>query len=229
MEARGGLIEDVEGVARGDLGELRRELHPLRLAARQRGRRLSETDVVEAHVAQGSQATVDLGDLLEEVDRLLDRHLEDVGDRLALEPDLQRFPVVAATVALLAGDVDVGQEVHFDLDLPIAAAHLAAPALDVEAEAPGLVTAGSRLAGLREELADVVEDAGVRRRVRPRRAPDRRLIDRNDLVDLVQALDPVVASRPQAGAGGAGCGPAVEKLLPRGGVPGPPGPRPPRG
>ncbi len=73
--------------------------------------------------------------------RLLDRHLEHVGDGLALEADLERLAVVALAVALLAGDVDVGQEVHLDLDLAVAAADLAAPALDVEAEAAGLVAA----------------------------------------------------------------------------------------
>ena len=88
---------------------------------------------------------MDLRDVREELDRLLDRHLEHVRDRLALEPDLERLAVVAPPVALLARDVDVGQEVHLDLDLAVAAADLAAPALDVEAEAPGLVAAGPRL------------------------------------------------------------------------------------
>jgi hypothetical protein len=39
-------------------------------------------------------------------------------------------------LAGLAGDIDVGQEVHLDLDDAIALAGLAAPALDVEAEPP---------------------------------------------------------------------------------------------
>src|SRR3712207_1698673 len=68
-------------------------------------------------------------------------------------------------LALLARDVDVGQEVHLDLDLPVAAAHLAAAALDVEREAPGLVAARPRLLRLREQLADLVEQPDVRRRI----------------------------------------------------------------
>ena len=120
-------------------------------------------------------------------DRLLDGHVEHVGDRLALEADVERLLVVALAVALLARHVDVGQEVHLDLDLPVAAAHLAAPALDVEREAPGLVAARPRLLGLGEQVADDVEQAGVGRRVRARRAPDRRLVDLDDLVELVEA------------------------------------------
>src|SRR5439155_11622727 len=93
-------------------------------------------------------------------------------------------------------DVDVGQEVHLDLDLPVAAADLAAPALDVEREAPRLVTARSRLLGLGEQVADDVEQPGVRRRVRPRRAPDRRLIDLDDLVELLEPQHLVVRAWP---------------------------------
>ena len=138
VQAGGRLVEDVERVAGGDLGELGRELDPLRLAAGELRRRLAEADVVEADVVQGLQPPGDLRDRREELDRLADRHLEHVGDRLALVADLERLAVVAAAVALLAGHVDVGQEVHLDLDLAVAAADLAAPALDVEANRPGL-------------------------------------------------------------------------------------------
>ena len=81
VEAGGRLVEDVEGVAGGDLRELGGELDPLGLAAGERRRRLAEADVVEADVVEGLQAPVDLRDVREELDRLVDRHLEHVGDR----------------------------------------------------------------------------------------------------------------------------------------------------
>src|SRR4051812_13477371 len=198
VQARGRLVEDVERAARGDLRELGRELHALRLATRQRRRRLAEPDVAEPDVAQRLQPPVDLRDVLEELDGLLDGHVEHVGDRLALEADLERLAVVALAVALLARDVDVGQEVHLDLDLAVAAADLAAPALDVEREAARLVAADPRLLRLGEQVADDVEEAGVRRRVGPRRAADRRLVDLDDLVDVVEARDAVVRAGPLA-------------------------------
>ncbi len=141
---------------------------------------------------------LDRGDGVEEAEGLLDRHVEHLGDRLALVVDLQRLPVVAGAVAHLAGDVDVGQEVHLDLDGAVAGARLAAPALDVEAEAPGLVAAHLGLGRGREQLAHVVEDAGVGGRVGARGAADRRLVDVDDLVDLVHAVDPRVAARHRA-------------------------------
>ena len=127
------------------------------------------------------------GMCVEEADRLLDGHVEHVGDRPALEADLERLAVVALAVALLAGHVHVRQEVHLDLDLAVAAADLAAAALHVEGEAARLVPARPRLLRARVELADVVEQPDVGGRVRARRAPDRRLVDVDDLVDLVEA------------------------------------------
>ena len=50
---------------------------------------------------------------------------------------LQRLAIVALALADVAGDVDVGQEVHLDLDDAVALAGFAAAALDVEGEAPG--------------------------------------------------------------------------------------------
>ena len=137
---------------------------------------------------------------LEEVQRLLDRHVEHVGDRLALERHLERLAVVALALADVAGDVDVGQEVHLDLDDAVALAGLAAAALDVEAEAAGLVAARLRLGQAGEPLADRREGAGVGRGVGARRAPDRRLVDVDDLVDVLQPLDAVVRGGGLAGA-----------------------------
>src|ERR1035437_5244934 len=157
VQPGGGLVEDVERRARGYLRELRGELDALGLTAGERGCRLAEADVAEADRVERLQAPAHLGDVLEEAERLLDGHVEDVGDALALEAHLERLAVVVLAVALLARHVHVGQEVHLDLYLPVPAADLAAPALDVEAEAPGLVAARTGLLGLGEEVADDIE------------------------------------------------------------------------
>src|SRR5204862_7301844 len=68
----------------------------------------------------------------------------------------------------------------------------------VEAEAPRLVAASARLLGLGEEVADHVEQAGVGGRVGARRAPDRGLVDGDDLVELLEPVDRAVASGPPA-------------------------------
>ena len=118
------------------------ELDALRLAAGQRGRLLADMDVIEPDAVQELQRLAHPRHRLEEFQRLLDRHVEHVGDRFAAEQHVQRLAVVALALADVAGDVDVGQKVHLDLDDAVALAGLAAAAFDVEREAAGLVAAG---------------------------------------------------------------------------------------
>ncbi len=200
VQTGGRLVEDVDRAAGGALLELARELHALRLTAGQSGRGLAEPDVAETDVVQRLQVAIDRRDRLEEVHRLFDRHVQDLGDGLALVVDLQGLPVVPGAVADLARDVHVREEVHLDLDGAVARAVLAAAALDVEGEAAGLVAADLRLGGLGEQPADVVEDTGVRRRVRARGAADGRLVDVHDLVDEVVAVHARVPPRDVPGA-----------------------------
>jgi len=103
------------------------------------GRRLlADLDVAQPHLDQHQHFVADAGHRLEEFRGVLDGHVEHVGDRLALEMDLERLAIVALAVAHVAGDVDVGQEVHLDLDQPVAGARLAAPALTLKLNRPGL-------------------------------------------------------------------------------------------
>src|SRR5690606_22088681 len=100
--------------------------------------------------------------------------------------------IVALSVTDVAFHIDVRQEVHFDLDDTIALAGFAAPALDVEAEAPRRIAAGLGFGQLGEPVADRRESAGIGGRIGPRRAADRALVDIDHLVEILQALNPVV-------------------------------------
>lgn len=89
---------------------------------------------------------------------------------------------------------------HLDLDHAIALARFAAPALDVEREASRAVAARLRLGEPREPVADRRERARIRGRVGARRAPDRRLVDVDDLVELFEPLDALVRAGMDARA-----------------------------
>src|SRR5438309_675809 len=151
-------------------------------------------NVAKPDVIESLELHADVWDRAEEVQRLLDRHLEDVRNRATLVVDLERFPVVALALADLAADVDVGQELHLDLQDPVALAVLAATALHVEAEPAGTVAAEPGLGDAREQLADRGEEAHVRGRVRAWRPADRALVDLDDLVDVVDAGEAVVGA-----------------------------------
>src|SRR5205807_9968280 len=106
--------------------------------------------------------------------------------------DVESLAVVALALADIALHVDVRQEVHLDLDDAVALASLAAPALDVEREAAGPISPRLGLGQAGEPVADRREGARVCRRVGARRAADRRLVDVDDLVEMLGAFDAVM-------------------------------------
>ena len=156
---------------------------------------------------------MDRGDRLEEGARLLDGHVEHLGDRLTLVVDLQGLAVVPGPVADLTRHVDVRKEVHLDLDGAFTLAVLTASPLDVEGEPALLVAAHLGLGGLGEEGTNLVEDPGVRCRVRPRRPPNRGLVDMNDLVDLLDAGHRLVLARDRPSSVNPVCQRGVENLV----------------
>ncbi len=118
--------------------------------------------------------------------RLLNRHIQHVGDALAFVVNLQRLAVVAFALADLARHIHIRQEVHLDLDDTLALTGFAAPTLDVEGEAARLVAANARLRHLGEEFANAGEGIGVGRGIRARRAPNGRLVDIDDLIQVLE-------------------------------------------
>ena len=117
------------------------------------------------------------------------------------------------------GDLDRLEELHLEQSHAGAFAGLAAPALDVEGEAPLGVAAHLRLGQRREEVADLVPDLAVGRRVAARRAADRALVDLDDLVEMLEALElairvlPGTTSAPLSSRASARCSTWCTRLL----------------
>src|ERR1700675_963544 len=111
-------------------------------------------DVVETDVTQSFEFLTYRRYRSHELKGVEHRHVEDLGDALALVLDFERVAIVALARADFAGDIYVGQEVHLDADDAVALAGLAASALDVEGETPGSVTAHPRLGKLRKQFAN---------------------------------------------------------------------------
>src|SRR5687768_857422 len=134
VQSGGWLVEDVDGVLRAlQRAQLGRDLDALRLSTRQRGRRLAERQVPEAKVGEDLDLPSNgwLGG--EELDALLYRHVEDVGNRLAADGDLECLGVEACAFAGTAGHLDVRHEVQLRRDRPFTLALFTTAALDVEA------------------------------------------------------------------------------------------------
>ena len=88
---------------------------------------------------------------------------------------------------------------HLDLQNAAALTGFAAAALDVEAEPPGTVATHFGVLRVGKQRADIPEHAGVGGRVGARRAPDGRLVNANDLVHPLHALNGFALARTAAG------------------------------
>ena len=75
---------------------------------------------------------------------------------------------------------------HLDLDDAVPLARFASSAVDIEREPPRLIAARFGFRQLREQVADMGEDPGVGGRVGTGRSADRRLVDIDHLVDMLQ-------------------------------------------
>ena len=88
------------------------------------------------------------------------------------------------------GTYTSGKKVHFDFDDAVPAAGFAAAALDVKAEAALLVAAHLGFIRRGKHIANIVKHAGIGGRIGTRGAADRRLVD---IDDFVQMLEPAIA------------------------------------
>ena len=84
---------------------------------------------------------------------------------------------IARTAAIGAGDVDVGQELHVERNLPRAVARVATQASRIVREVARLQTRRLRPFGARIGAAQVVERTAIRRHGRSDVNPDRARVD----------------------------------------------------
>ena len=153
-------------------------------------------DVAQADLLQCLQFIQNTGNVGEKLTRVIDGHVEDVGNIFALVFDFQRFPVVARTVTNLTGYVHIGQEIHFNADNAIAVAGLAAAAFNIKAKAAGLIAAHLRFGRLAEKLADKIKDPRIGCRIGTRCPANWRLVNVDDLIDVLCATQFLEFSRP---------------------------------
>ena len=95
MEARRRFVEDVQRPAGAALGQFRRQFDTLGFAAGQGRRRLAQADIAQTDLLEGLHLIDDARLVFKEIAGVVDGHVEDVGNGLALVFDFQRFPIVA--------------------------------------------------------------------------------------------------------------------------------------
>ena len=194
MQTGGRLIEDIDGLAGRAFGQLGRQLGALRFTAGQRRGGLTQLDIAETDLAHRLQSACDLGHVGEELTCFIYRHIQHFIDIFALVAHLERLLVVAAPLAHIAGNVNIRQKVHLDFEQAVTRAGLTAAALDIEGETACIIAACLRICRLGEQVADIVEHTRIGRRIGTRRTSDGRLVNVDDLVEILDADEFVMRS-----------------------------------
>src|SRR5262245_54306467 len=112
----------------------------------------------------------------------------------------ERLPVEPFAAALIACDMEIGKKVHGDAPLAQPLTGFAAAALGVETEPAGAITADLGLAGCSEDPADLVDQSRGRGRRGAGTAPDRSLIDFDELIDRLETINHLGPITVAAGA-----------------------------
>ncbi len=90
-------------------------------------RRLAEPDIAQPHIVEELQLRTDRRDVFEENQALPDGHVQNLGDVFILVAHLEGIPIETVAMTDVAGHIDIGEEVHLDLDQPVPLAGLATP------------------------------------------------------------------------------------------------------
>src|SRR5271155_1845892 len=127
--------------------EVRRQLHALCLASRERGRRLPETQVAEADLVEHAQFFRESRDVRKKLKRFTDGEVQHLVYVLALVKNFEHLRLVARALAFVADQLHVSQKLHFDRDSAVPLAVFAAPAGHIKRK---MTSREAALLGLRQ-------------------------------------------------------------------------------
>src|ERR1051325_9054223 len=169
--------------------QLARDLHALRVAARERRRGLAEADIAKTHLLQLPQRLTESFLARKCPNRLVHGELEHLMDVASVDANVEHVLSKALATAFIARDEDVGHEHHLDSEIARAFTLLAASTCHVEAEGSRGVSTLPRKRSVGEDAANFVEGLHIRHGIRSRRFSDRTLDDADDVVERIEAGD----------------------------------------
>ena len=194
MQSCGRFIQHIQCAPRILTGKLGRKFDPLRFAAGKRRGWLPQSYVPKPHIIERLEFLCKARQGREECKRLLHSHIQHIRNGFPFIAHLERFTVVALSMAYFARHINVRQKMHLNFDNAIPPAGLAASTLHIEAEAAVAIAPHARIRRLRIDVADEIKQPRIGSRITARRAPNGRLINVDDLIELLYPQDRVVIS-----------------------------------
>ena len=131
---------------------------------------------------------------------LIHGHFQYISNAFSFKGCFQGFPIVTFPLTNLTGNIDIRQEVQFDLDDTIPLAGFTTPALYIKAKAAFFVSPGFGLFAFGKDFPNGIEYTGIGCRIASGSTADRALINGNDLIQILQASDLGIIFRHHFGA-----------------------------
>ena len=119
---------------------------------------MPQADIGKPDVGQGLQPVFNGRYIRKKFQGFLHGHGQDVGNIFGAVFYLQSFTVIPAALAGIAGDKDIRQEMHGNLDDPVAFAGLTASPFEIKAEPPNPAAIRPATGSLAEALQNAPED-----------------------------------------------------------------------
>ena len=163
------------------------------LTARERRRALPQSQIAEPDLTQGLELARDGRKLRKKLHRIVHREVQYLRDVLATPPHLQHPRHETLPTADLAWKRDFREEMHVVGDHSRPLTRLTTPARDIEGKCGFPEPSRARLTCLRKELTDGIVGLHVGYRIRAHGSSDRCLINENDLIQMLEPLDPLAA------------------------------------
>ena len=132
--------------------------------------------------------------MFEEMKSLFHRHIQHIINTFPLIFDLQRLPVVPLSLADLTGYIHIRKKMHLNLQDSVAAAGLAPAAFHIKTETSLLISPCLCIRRSCEQFPDQVKHSRICGRVGLWRPADRRLVNIDHLVQLLDSFDVLVLS-----------------------------------
>ena len=152
-------------------------------------RRLSQADIRKSHIIKCFDLPAYGGNILKKLHGFFYSHVQYIVDIFVFVFYFQCFSVVTFTLADFTWNIYISQEVHLDLDDPVSAAGLTSAALYIKAESALLVASCLGISRRCKKIPDLIKHASVSSRVGSGGTSNRRLINIDHLVQLLQSLN----------------------------------------
>ena len=195
MQSRRRLIQNIDSFSGAPFTQFGCQFDTLCFSAGQCCGRLTEPYIRQSHIVQCLNFPLNRRHIFKKGQCLLNSHVQHIIYAFSFIFDLQCFTVIPFSLTYFTRYIHIRQKMHFNLQDAITGTCLAASPFDIEAETPFFVAPCFRIRRCCKQITDLIKHTGISRRIGTRCSSDWRLINTDDFIQLLQAINTFVFTR----------------------------------